>query len=263
MIYGVLHPDEGRDPLRRPAAHYPEPEGGARHGRSAMVFQHFSLFEALTCAREHRARAGRAAVARRPREAHSRGARALRADARPAPDGRRRCRSASGSGSRSCAALLLNPKLLIMDEPTSVLTPQEVRSSSRRCGRCGRGLLDPLHQPQAARDRGALRRGDDPARGQGRGRVRAGRGELAVDGGDDDRRQPQGHPQGRGAGARDGEVRGRGAEPRRPGDFDVALKDVRFSVRPARSSGSPGSPATGRTSWCWRSRARRRARPRR
>jgi ABC-type uncharacterized transport system ATPase subunit len=38
----------------------------------------------------------------------------------------RPCRSASGSASRSCARCCSIPKLLIMDEPTSVLTPQEV-----------------------------------------------------------------------------------------------------------------------------------------
>ena len=37
-----------------------------------------------------------------------------------------RCRSAKCSESRSIRALLTNPKLLILDEPTSVLTPQSV-----------------------------------------------------------------------------------------------------------------------------------------
>ena len=46
--------------------------------------------------------------------------------------------------------LLQNPKLLIMDEPTSVLTPPEVQNAVRHPAPAGRrGLLDPLHQPQA------------------------------------------------------------------------------------------------------------------
>ncbi len=50
-------------------------------------------------------------------------------------------------------ALLTNPKLLILDEPTSVLTPQAVIKLFRGAEQAGlRGLQHPLHQPQAARD---------------------------------------------------------------------------------------------------------------
>ncbi len=56
-------------------------------------------------------------------------------------------------------ALLLNPKLLIMDEPTSVLTPQEVEQLFETLRKlAGAGLLDPLHLAQAARDRRACAR---------------------------------------------------------------------------------------------------------
>ena len=44
------------------------------------------------------------------------------------------CRSASGSGWRSCARCSPSPQLLILDEPTAVLTPQAVGAScSSRC----------------------------------------------------------------------------------------------------------------------------------
>ena len=69
-----------------------------------------------------------------PARAHRRGVDRLRPDARSRPRASARCRSASASASRSCAACCRSPKLLIMDEPTSVLTPQEVERCSRRCG---------------------------------------------------------------------------------------------------------------------------------
>ena len=48
--------------------------------------------------------------------------------------------------------LLQNPKLLIMDEPTSVLTPQEVERLFETLRQlAAEGVLDPLHQPQAAK----------------------------------------------------------------------------------------------------------------
>ena len=68
------------------------------------------------------------------------------------------------SASRSCAACLQNPRLLIMDEPTSVLTPQEVERLFETLRRWPGRLRDPLHQPQAGGDPRAVRHGDDPAR---------------------------------------------------------------------------------------------------
>ncbi len=88
-----------------------------------MVFQHFSLFETLTVVREHLAdRAGNEA---RTRATHSgdrariSGSKSIR---RPMSIP---CLSAKGSGSRSSLPDD-EPKLLILDEPTSVLPPQSV-----------------------------------------------------------------------------------------------------------------------------------------
>jgi ABC-type uncharacterized transport system ATPase subunit len=48
-------------------------------------------------------------------------------------------------------ALLTNPQLLILDEPTSVLTPQAVEKLFVVLQEAGvRGLQHSLHQPQAA-----------------------------------------------------------------------------------------------------------------
>ena len=71
-------------------------------------------------------------------------------------------------------ALLTNPKLLILDEPTSVLTPQAVERlfvTLRQLSK--RGLLDPLHQPQARRDPRAVPPLHGAARRQGHRRGRS------------------------------------------------------------------------------------------
>jgi ABC-type uncharacterized transport system ATPase subunit len=121
MIYGLIRPDSGQMTLdgRR---HAPADPRAARAAGVAMVFQHFSLFDALSVAEnialgmDPPARA-----ARRPGSATSARITACRSTpiAGPATSVR-----GNASGSRSCAACCRTP-LLIMDEPTSVLTPQE------------------------------------------------------------------------------------------------------------------------------------------
>ena len=61
-------------------------------------------------------------------------------------------------------ALLQNPKVLILDEPTAVLTPQEAEKLFIVLDRLkSEGRAHPLHQPQAGRGEAALRYGDHPA----------------------------------------------------------------------------------------------------
>ena len=97
----------------------------ARRLGIGMVFQHFSLFDELTVAEniavalsgtlDPAARCGRAS----PRSAAATGSRS-------SPTGRcGRSPPASGSASRSCAASCRTRSSSILDEPTSVLTPQE------------------------------------------------------------------------------------------------------------------------------------------
>ena len=124
MIYGLVKPDRGTMTLRGEAYAPSEPRV-ARSSGVAMVFQHFSLFEALSVAENitlgmedpPRPRA----LSHRIREvSHAYG---LPLD----PD---RLVGELSAGERQrveiIRCLLQDPKLLIMDEPTSVLTPQEV-----------------------------------------------------------------------------------------------------------------------------------------
>jgi simple sugar transport system ATP-binding protein len=124
MIYGVMRPDAGSMTLEgRPFA--PHSPGEARAAGIGLVFQHFSLFEALTVGEN-------VALGLPPDQA-----------GRDLPDRIRRVSADYGLpldpaaqvgqlsvGERQrveiVRCLLQSPRLLIMDEPTSVLTPQEV-----------------------------------------------------------------------------------------------------------------------------------------
>jgi general nucleoside transport system ATP-binding protein len=124
IIYGVMHPDSGSMRLDG-KAYAPANPSDARANGIAMVFQHFSLFEGLTVA-ENVALGISAALARqglRERIIGVSTAYGLRLD----PD-RRVGDLSVGERQRVevVRCLLQGPRLLIMDEPTSVLTPQEV-----------------------------------------------------------------------------------------------------------------------------------------
>lgn len=126
MIYGVLRPDAGEMRLAgRPFA--PRRPGEARAAGVGMVFQHFSLFEALTVAENVALGMNDAPPARtldrRIREVSA-------AYGLPLEPGRPVGKLSVGERQRIeiVRALLQAPKLLIMDEPTSVLTPQEAET---------------------------------------------------------------------------------------------------------------------------------------
>ena len=124
MIYGILQPDAGEIRWNGQRITVANPKAARRLG-IGMVFQHFSLFEALTVL-ENIALGMDASIAARDLEA--------RIVAVMAQYGLKlephRIVSTLSVGERQrieiVRALLLNPNLLIMDEPTSVLTPQEV-----------------------------------------------------------------------------------------------------------------------------------------
>ncbi|RJL20871.1 ABC transporter ATP-binding protein [Paracoccus siganidrum] len=123
MIYGLVRPDEGQMSLNgRP--HAPADPRAARAAGVAMVFQHFSLFDALSVAENialgmENPPPRRALAARIARVSQEYGL--------PLNPARRVAMLSAGERQRVeiIRCLLQDPRLLIMDEPTSVLTPQE------------------------------------------------------------------------------------------------------------------------------------------
>jgi simple sugar transport system ATP-binding protein len=124
MIYGLVRPDTGRMTLRGTAYEPSEPRA-ARAAGVAMVFQHFSLFEALNVA-ENVALGMDNPPPRRALDARIR--EVSEGYGLPLDPGRLVGDLSAGERQRVeiIRCLLQDPKLLIMDEPTSVLTPQEV-----------------------------------------------------------------------------------------------------------------------------------------
>jgi len=124
MIYGLVRPDEGSMEFRG-GAYAPAAPREARGLGVAMVFQHFSLFEALNVAENV------ALGMENPPPMRELAAR-IRAVSEEygLPLDPTRMVGDLSAGERQrveiIRCLLQDPKLLIMDEPTSVLTPQEV-----------------------------------------------------------------------------------------------------------------------------------------
>ena len=124
MIYGLVKPDKGTMTLRdQPFA--PAQPSDARRNGVAMVFQHFSLFDAMDVAENVALGMENPPplrdLARRIRDV---------SEAYGLPLDPTRLVGELSAGERQrveiVRCLLQDPKLLIMDEPTSVLTPQEV-----------------------------------------------------------------------------------------------------------------------------------------
>ncbi|WP_172300399.1 ABC transporter ATP-binding protein [Pseudoruegeria sp. HB172150] len=124
MIYGLVRPDSGRM-LMKGQPYEPATPHAARAAGVAMVFQHFSLFEALNVAEN-------VALGMedppKQRELAARIREVSETYGLPLDPGRLVGDLSAGERQRVeiIRCLLQDPKLLIMDEPTSVLTPQEV-----------------------------------------------------------------------------------------------------------------------------------------
>ena len=124
MIYGLVRPDSGRMTLRG-QLYTPAKPAEARRAGVAMVFQHFSLFEALNVAEN-------VALGMENPPPMKELAGRIRAVSEeyglPLDPSRMVGDLSAGERQRVeiIRCLLQDPKLLIMDEPTSVLTPQEV-----------------------------------------------------------------------------------------------------------------------------------------
>jgi simple sugar transport system ATP-binding protein len=124
MIYGLVRPDSG-DMALSGAPYTPSEPRAARAAGVAMVFQHFSLFNALSVAENI------ALGMENPpkQQVLSQRIRTVSENYGLPLDPERLVGELS-AGERQrveiIRCLLQNPKILIMDEPTSVLTPQEV-----------------------------------------------------------------------------------------------------------------------------------------
>ena len=124
MIYGLVRPDSGGMRLNG-APYAPATPHVARQAGVAMVFQHFSLFEALDVAENVALGMENPPPAR---ELSSRIRHVSETYGLPLDPHRLVGDLSAGERQRVeiIRCLLQDPKLLIMDEPTSVLTPQEV-----------------------------------------------------------------------------------------------------------------------------------------
>jgi simple sugar transport system ATP-binding protein len=124
MIYGLVKPDSGTM-LLRGEPYAPSEPRQARADGIAMVFQHFSLFDALNVA-ENIALGMENPPAMRDLASRIREV----SETYGLPLDPYRTVGDLSAGERQrveiIRCLLQDPKLLIMDEPTSVLTPQEV-----------------------------------------------------------------------------------------------------------------------------------------
>ncbi len=123
-IYGLVKPDRGHM-LLNGVPYAPAEPRAARAAGVAMVFQHFSLFEALSVA-ENIALGMEAAP--RPKNLVQQIREVSNHYGLPLDPNRTVGGLSAGERQRVeiIRCLLQNPNLLIMDEPTSVLTPQEV-----------------------------------------------------------------------------------------------------------------------------------------
>ena len=163
MIYGVLHPDEGEILWNGQPVTVRDPKAARALG-IGMVFQHFSLFEAMTVLENV------ALGMDKPgdlRALSTRVEEVSRTYGLPL-DPRREVHTLSvGERQRIeiVRCLLQDPKLLIMDEPTSVLTPQEVErlfETLRKLASEGCSILYISHKLQEIKalcDRATILRG--------------------------------------------------------------------------------------------------------
>ena len=163
MIYGILAPDEGQILFDGAPVRISNPRAARRLG-IGMVFQHFSLFEAMTVL-ENIALGLDSRLSQRELLAEfNRVLETYHLKLDP-----RRIVSTLSVGERQrieiVRALLLNPRLLIMDEPTSVLTPQEVEQlfeTLKRLASSGCSILyisHKLHEIVALCDTATILRG--------------------------------------------------------------------------------------------------------
>ncbi len=244
MIYGIMQPDKGEIIWNGVSTRISNPKIARKLG-IGMVFQHFSLFEALTVL-ENIALGLNSRISQRDLEAEI--FKILETyDLKLDP---KRVVSTLSVGERQrieiVRALLLNPKLLIMDEPTSVLTPQEVEQlfdTLRKLAANGCSVLYISHKLHEIVDlcEGAtiLRGGKMVANCDPRAMTSRAMAELMIGANLKDITKTAG----RTFGAPKFEVTKLNLP--KHGDFGVALNDVNFSVKAGEIFGIAGVAGNG------------------
>ena len=153
ILYGALQPTAGRLRWRGETITVPDP-GAARQLGIAMVFQHFSLFDALTVVENI------ALAVPGPFDLRSLAERVERISAEyglPLEPTALVADLPVGVRQRIevVRCLLQEPRLLIMDEPTAVLTPQEAQQlfvTLKRLAEEGRAVLYISHRLEEVRE---------------------------------------------------------------------------------------------------------------
>lgn len=244
MIYGIMQPNAGEIRWNGVPMVVGNPKAARKLG-IGMVFQHFSLFEAMTVL-ENIALGMDSNIPARELEAKILSVMAqygLKLEPR-------RIVSTLSVGERQrieiVRALLLNPNLLIMDEPTSVLTPQEVEQLFvvlRQLAKEGCSILyisHKLHEIKALCDTATILRGGklvdtcDPKVETSRSMA-----EKMIGGSLKDIQ--------RGAGREMGIAKMvvKGLSVPKDGPFGVSLKDISFSVKAGEIFGIAGVAGNG------------------
>jgi general nucleoside transport system ATP-binding protein len=244
MIYGIMQPDQGEIVWNGEVMRIASPKAARKLG-IGMVFQHFSLFDALTVL-ENIALGLDSKISQRDLETEIRKV----MDQYGLTLDPMRVVATLSVGERQrieiVRALLLNPKLLIMDEPTSVLTPQEVEQlfeTLRKLAASGCSILyisHKLHEIVALCETATILRGGklvatcDPRKKTSREMA-----ELMIGANLKDVSKAEG----RGFGATKFEVKSLFMP--KHGDFGVALSNISFSVRAGEIFGIAGVAGNG------------------
>ena len=172
MIYGALQPPSGEFRWKGKTVTIANPAAARKLG-IGMVFQHFSLFDALSVAENIALAMPGEFDMKKLSERISRVSKEYGLPLEPTA-----IVADLSVGERQrieiVRCLLQEPKLLIMDEPTAVLTPQEADQLFLHPGAAGEGrLCRHLHQPPPRGGEAPLPQRHHPAPRQGRRQCRS------------------------------------------------------------------------------------------